>query len=297
MKELVKIAFNLTIVCVFAGAVLGLVNWGTQQAKEANQHKREVAISMSLLGFGPGNPAPPSLQMEVISRYLLEVDGKTALGYVVPKGDGKELILLSLEGEKLMSMPAPDMASADINNILSQALAGRPVANVSHVEDYQVAVENGAIKGYLITANNQGFKTNIKMMVSLNADFSLRGIAILEHEEDPGLGAEAVEPYFKNQFVGKTAAQLAKIQVVTTPQPDDYRKLLASEPDGHFNTEDMTVLIEQYGDSPIYSITGSTISSKAVTVGVQKAVARFAARLQILNAVMNLDAASATEEG
>lgn len=287
MKELVKIALNLTIVCIFAGAILGLVNWGTQQAKEANQQKREEATSMSLLGYSANNPAPASLKMDTISRYLLDVEGKTALGYVVPKGDGsRELILLSLEGEKLVSLPAPDMASLDINNILSQALGGKSVTGVTHMEDYHIAMQDGAIKGYLITANNQGFKTNIKMMVSLNADFSLRGIAILEHEEDPGLGAEALEPYFKNQFVGKSVEQLARIKVVTTPQPDEYRKLLQSDPDGHFDSEIIQKLVTDYGEDPIYSITGATISSKAVTVGVQKAVARFVARLKQLNAVM-----------
>ncbi len=297
MKEILKIAFNLTIVCVFAGAVLGLVNWGTQHAKEVNQHKREVATSMSLLGYSAAHPAPESLKIDTISRYLLNVDGKTALGYVAPVNGGKELVLLSIEGEKLVSLPAPDMAAPGIANVLSQALGGKSVTNVQHVEDYQMAVQDGVVQGYLITANNLGFKANIKMMVSLTADFSLRGIAILESEEDPGLGAEAAEPYFRNQFIGKTVDQLAKIQVVTTPQPTDYRKFLESEPAGHFNTDAMRRLVVEYGNSPIYAITGSTISSKAVTVGVQKAVARFASRLSQLNAVLNLKQPAAAQEG
>ena len=290
-KQIIKITLNLTVICFFAGAILGLVNWGTYQAKEVNQHKREVATSMSLLGYSKSNPAPASLQMQTISRYLLLVDGKTTLGYVAPTRNGNELVILSVEGDKLVSLPAPDMAATDIDQILSQALGGKQVSDLQHVEDYQIALQDGEVKGYLIVGNNLGFKANIKMMVSLHSDFSLRGIAILESEEDPGLGAEASEPFFRNQFVGKSAEQLARVLVVTTPQPDDYRKLLESQPEGQFTVQEVEELKRQYGDSPIYSITGSTISSRAVTVGVQKAVSRFISRLQQLNAALSEPAA------
>jgi electron transport complex protein RnfG len=111
-------------------------------------------------------------------------------------------------------------------------------------------------------------------------------MAILESEEDPGLGDEAKEPYFRNQFAGKSAEQLARISVVTSPQPEEYRALLESQPEGHFTDEEMGKLRTVYGGSSIYSITGSTISSTAVTVGVQKAVGRFVYRLQQVNAAL-----------
>jgi electron transport complex protein RnfG len=297
LKELIAIAVNLTIVCFFAGALLGLVNWGTMHAKEENQHKREVATSMSLLGYGPANPAPASLTMETISRYLLTVDGETALGYVTPTGEGRELVLLSIEGEKLLSLPAPDMQAPNIGQVLSAALDGKKVAGIEHVEDYNIAVQDGQVKGYLIVANNLGFKANIKMMVALNGDFSLRGIAILESEEDPGLGAEASQPYFKNQFVGKSAEQVARLQVVTQPPlPEDYRRMLESDANGNFAPAIMRQVVAEYGDKPIYAITGSTISSKAVTVGVQKAVGRFVARLQQLQKAAGLAIAPGLED-
>jgi electron transport complex protein RnfG len=127
-------------------------------------------------------------------------------------------------------------------------------------------------------------------------------MAILESEEDPGLGDEAKEPYFRNQFAGKSADQLARISVSTSPQPEEYRALLESQPEGHFNEAEIEQLRDVYGNSPIYSITGSTISSTAVTVGVQKAVGRFVYRLQQVNAALALTpapapASEAQEEG
>jgi electron transport complex protein RnfG len=292
-KQIIKITLNLTVICFFAGTILGLVNMGTQHAKEENQHKREVLTSMSLLGYGTGNPAPAALQMNEISRYLLTVDGAPALGYVLPAAQGSALVVLSVEGGKLFNIPAPQMESPEINQQLSRE-TGRQVSDLQHVEDYRIALLDGKVQGYLITGNNLGFKANIKMMVALNPDFSIRGMAILESEEDPGLGDEAKEPYFRNQFAGKGAAQLARISVSTTPQPEEYRALLESQPEGHFTPEEMEQLRTVYGDSPIYAITGSTISSSAVTVGVQKAVGRFVYRLQQLNAALNAPSSSAS---
>ncbi|MDR1396223.1 MAG: FMN-binding protein [Desulfarculales bacterium] len=291
-KQIIKITLNLTVICFFAGTILGLVNMGTQHAKEENQHKREVLTSMSLLGYGAGNPAPADLKMDKISRYLLAVDGAPALGYVIPAGQGQELIILSVEGGKLLSIPAPQMENPEINQHLSQEMR-RQVSELTHVEDYRIALLDGKVQGYLITGNNLGFKANIKMMVALNSDFSVRGIAILESEEDPGLGDEAKEPYFRNQFAGKSAAQLARISISKNPQPEEYRSLLESQPEGHFTAEEMENLRAVYGDSPIYSITGSTISSTAVMVGVQKAVGRFVYRLQQVNAALTAPSSSA----
>ncbi|MDR2077066.1 MAG: FMN-binding protein [Desulfovibrio sp.] len=285
LKHIAKIALNLTVICFFAGTVLGLVNLGTQKAKEENQHKREMLTSMSLLGYGAGNPAPPDLEMRAVSRYLLSVDGAPALGYVLPVDNNPVFIVLSVEGEKLLEIPAPDAHQADINQNLS-SLMGKEVSGLRHVEDYRIALLDGKVLGYLIVGNNLGFKANIRMMISLNADFSVRGMAILESEEDPGLGDEAKEPYFRNQFAGKSAEQLARTGVSTSPQPEEYRALLEAQPEGHFTAEEMERLRTVYGDSPIYSITGSTISSTAVTVGVQKAVSRFVYRLQQVNAAL-----------
>jgi electron transport complex protein RnfG len=295
-KELIAIAVNLTIVCFFAGALLGMVNWGTMHAKEENQHKREVATSMSLLGYGPTNPAPASLSMQTISRYLLGVDGEITLGYVTPSAQGRDLVLLNIEGEKLLSLPAPDMQAPDVSQVLSAALDGKKVTGIEHVEDYNIALQDGQVKGDLIVANKLGFKANIRMMVAMNSDFSLRGIAILESEEDPGLGAEASQPYFKNQFVGKSAQQVARLQVVTQPLPDEYRLMLESAASGNFPPDIMRLVVAEYGDKPIYAITGSTISSRAVTVGVQKAVGRFISRLQQLQKAADLAIAPALED-
>ena len=63
-------------------------------------------------------------------------------------------------------------------------------------------------------------------MLAVDPAFTLIGVEILEHEEDPGLGAEITQDYFKNQFKGKPFEALKSINVVKEPIPADYLKAL-----------------------------------------------------------------------
>ena len=78
----------------------------------------------------------------------------------------------------------------------------------------------------MIPGVTQGFKTFIKLMVSLDPKFTVTGIAITESEEDPGLGAEIEQNYFRNQFVGKSVDILKNLKVVKDPLPPEYLKVL-----------------------------------------------------------------------
>jgi electron transport complex protein RnfG len=120
------------------------------------------------------------------------------------------------------------------------------------------------------------------VMLAVNPDFSLVGLEILEHEEDPGLGAEIEQDYFKNQFKGKPFEALKTIDVVKAPIPADYLKAL----NGKVSEEDILKFREQYKDQDIYAITGATISTKAVSNGVKGIVKKFAYRVNVLDKVL-----------
>ena len=100
-------------------------------------------------------------------------------------------------------------------------------------------------KGFSFIAYGQGYSSRIQTMVGVNNKGIIEAIEILFQQETPGLGAKATEtrpgedtPWFQKQFAGKFA--------------DDIKV----DKDG--------------GD--IVSITGATITSRAVANSIQKGI-------------------------
>jgi Na+-translocating ferredoxin:NAD+ oxidoreductase subunit G len=96
--------------------------------------------------------------------------------------------------------------------------------------------KGGQLSGYLFTVNTSGYGGQITLMVGISTEGKVEGIKILSHTETPGLGSNAEKPKFADQFKGKPAEK------------------------------DLAV------GSDIQAITGSTITSKAVTSGVNTAI-------------------------
>lgn len=108
------------------------------------------------------------------------------------------------------------------------------------VEKVLKAVDgSGTQLGYVITSlSNDSYGGVVKLSVGLKEDGTVTGVAFLEISDTPGLGLKAKEPKFKDQFNGK-------------------------------NTEGLTVVkTNNAGDTEINSISGATITSKAVTNAV-----------------------------
>ncbi len=93
-------------------------------------------------------------------------------------------------------------------------------------------------QGYCVEAAPGGFGGPIDMIVGINADGTLAGIKILSMTETPGLGAKAPEAEFSGQYVGAAA--------------------------------DGSLAVTKDGGT-IEAITGATITSRAVTNGVDAA--------------------------
>lgn len=136
-----------------------------------------------------------------------------------------------------MSEIIPDAEFTDVEvpaDFATPADKNQPV--VSGV--YQATLD-GAEAGYCVEVNPKGFSGALKMIVGINADGTVAGIKVTEASETPGLGAKAQSD--KNwiaQFAG---------------QPADGS--LAVTKDG----------------GTINAITGATITSRAVTLGVNTA--------------------------
>ena len=111
--------------------------------------------------------------------------------------------------------------------------------NQPAVSGVYAAQAGGETIGYCVEVKPKGFGGELTMIVGINTDGTVAGAQVTEHGETPGLGAKSqTDPNWITQFAG---------------QPADGS--LAVSKDG----------------GTINAITGSTITSRAVTLGVNTA--------------------------
>ncbi|MDO4987723.1 MAG: RnfABCDGE type electron transport complex subunit G [Synergistes sp.] len=107
----------------------------------------------------------------------------------------------------------------------------------------------GNVVGYNFTVTPKGYGGILQMIVGISNEGKVKNIKILSHSETPGLGAKAADEAFSGQYKDKPADALS---VTKTPPT---------------------------ADTEIQAISGATITSTAVTNGVNEAVAYWKANL------------------
>ncbi len=289
MKNIITIIIRLTLSCILAGAVMGTTYIFTSNAKKHNEHVNEQKVMSGLLGYSKDNPVPESMDMHEVYRYVVTEGETLSLGYLVPLAEhGFTFINLDLSGTFLASSPVDIDHTQVIDDkerdkaITTSLDAGK---SLRYADKTIIVTENGQRKAYLLPGAFPGFKTFISVMLALDPAFTILGLEVMEHEEDPGLGGEIIQNYFKNQFKGKPFAVLKKLEVVKTPIPADYLKALEAKKSG-MTEADVIAIQEQYKDKNIYALTGATISSRSVTNGAKGIVKKFAYRISILDKVL-----------
>ena len=112
--------------------------------------------------------------------------------------------------------------------------------------------KEGGIVGvaFTVIAPN-GYSGEIKVMVGVDTEGVVQGVQILDHRETPGLGAKIETAHFRDQYKGKSLA---------VPEVWDVIK------DG----------------GTFKHITGATISSRAVTHSIARALEFFAANSDMI---------------
>jgi len=115
---------------------------------------------------------------------------------------------------------------------------------------YFEALKGKTIIGYCVTVVGEGYGGYMHLIVGIDQVGVIKGVRVLDHQETPGLGSQISEvkpgekdPGFLRQFIGKSAR---------------------------------TVEVGKNIDT----ITGATISSKAVTSAVNKTVNEFLAKMK-----------------
>ena len=110
-------------------------------------------------------------------------------------------------------------------------------------EIYEAKDESGNTVGYTLKVLPSGYGGTIELMVGIDsANGQVSGINVVSNSETAGLGAKATDPEFSDQYKGKPLEELSVLKNGTP------------------------------GDTEIKAISGATITSTAVTNGVDAAI-------------------------
>ncbi len=137
-----------------------------------------------------------------------------------------------------------DITEADATKVVTDAGFNASVNEVSEAED-----ADGNVLGYVITVtDHEGYGGDIQFTIGIKNDGTVNGISILKISETAGLGMNA-DSVLKPQFAGKNVSQFA------------YTKTGAASED------------------QIDAISGATITTNAVTNGVNAGLTYFQTKL------------------
>ena len=272
-----RITVTMTAVCAIAGVLLGGAYVATHRYRESAARRSEQRAILGLLQLDASARVLEIRQFlsparrEVIYRAspLRESPGREAPAREVVFGLNGRLVAAGASGRARVggTGSAPeDRGLVPLGRIFAATRGGSPA-------------------GFVIEGEARGYKNRIRFFVGLTSAFEIAGVRVLEHEEDPGLGAEVATPAFQGQYLGRAAADLPALAVTRDPMPEDWRSALAALARSPVSTwrERHAALIARERGRPIYAVTGATISSRALTDGVRETVDHFRRRWALLS--------------
>ena len=258
--ELVRITLSLAAVCAVGAGVLGALYSVTDRYQRASEAAGERRAIVELLGL------EADARVTQVRQFLDPDRGQVIYRVVAAAGGEPEReLVFTLDGAAAARLPS----NADGDKALV------PLGRLF------VAERPGGLAGFVVEGTTPGYKNRIRFLVGVAPDFTLAGVRVVEHEEDPGLGAEIATPEFQGQFVGRDGSQL---EVTRDPMPEDWRvalRELRRSPPGPWR-ETHAGLMARERARPVYAVTGATISSRALTTGVRVTLEHFRRRWSLI---------------
>jgi Na+-translocating ferredoxin:NAD+ oxidoreductase subunit G len=149
---------------------------------------------------------------------------------------------------------------------------------------YWSATVNDTLVGYAFEVSERGYSSEIKFMVGVDSTGKILGLSVLAHNETPGLGSRMTEvafykyvwypigdddpakPWFTQQFEGLSSLK----NIGINKSLGEWHNLSAGKKDTLRNNNEIT------------AITGSTISTVAVTKTISRDVGGYVRALKEL---------------
>jgi electron transport complex protein RnfG len=269
--EVLRITASVTLACAAGAAILGATYVGTERYRQAAQLAAERGAIVELLSLGAGaqvtevrqwlDPGLPGRPNSSAVRYELRPLGE--------ESGPARTFAFSLDGAPVPVAAAPERG---------------PGPKLEPLGRLFVARAGGGAAGFVVEGLARGYKNRIRFLIGITPGFEIAGVRVVEHEEDPGLGAEVATPLFESQFLGRTADEVAGLTVSRDPMPEDWHAALLRlerTPVPEWRLRERALLERERG-RPIYAVTGATISSRALTDGVRATVDHFRRRWALL---------------
>ncbi len=157
------------------------------------------------------------------------------------------LELLAADIVELQQQDIKLLKVEEINKIYQKYIVEKKLDNKTG-QKYYLFTDHGKETGYVFPVSVKGLWSTIDLLAAVSPDFNQYiGIKVIAQQETPGLGARITEKWFQVQFIGKKIIENNKL---------DELKLVSEN--------------EKALDQQIRQITGATVSSRAVAVGVQQ---------------------------
>jgi electron transport complex protein RnfG len=113
----------------------------------------------------------------------------------------------------------------------------------------KVIDKDNILLGYLFITEKYGYSSSIQTMVGIDTEFTIKKIKIISQSETPGLGAKCSLPSFTDLFIGKNQSQ---------------------------------IILDKNGGE-ITSITGATITSRAIVTSINEAICELERIVKYIN--------------
>lgn len=159
---------------------------------------------------------------------------------------------LALGATDQLTAPKIEEISIQANNearqiVLPQATEFKKIEGIEQgiISEVYSGNENGEVVGYTVKTLPSGYGGEMEVIVGISSEGKITGVNIGSHAETPGLGSKAADDEFKGQYEEKNAEPLEVVKGKVT------------------------------SENQIQAISGATITSKAVTDGVNAAIEIF----------------------
>ncbi len=152
----------------------------------------------------------------------------------------KDKIAAQRAAKELAAKQAVLADAKDFQDVSPETLAKLQAENGIIAQVSKGIDDAGNTVGYVVKSLPMGFGGEMTVITGLKSDGVITGVRVAKHAESPGLGSKSQEPAFYTQYDGKLAAEVT----VTKGTPKEQE---------------------------IVAISSSTITSKAVTRGVNAA--------------------------
>lgn len=172
----------------------------------------------------------------VLFVICLIVGAAMAFTNIATAGVIKQRIIEDSENSRKIVLPEAEK----FIKLQADTIKSKSKNDYSSIKEAYSAKKGGKTIGYVFLSNPKGYAGEINVMIGINEKGSVSGIQIGDNRETPGLGSKANNSEFKGQYLNK------KFSIVNVVKRK-VRKI-----------------------DEIEAISGATITSKAVSKGVEQ---------------------------